>query len=462
MKLALTLFTISILLLVRAAMASNVAIVDSGTYFDHDLIKPHTYFNGPEISGNKVDDDRNGKVDDVNGWNFADNYGRVFFPEHIQKINPIVYKILTILAKVELGTATLEEQEFFKNKVKGLPDDRKKALLNHLNYYGQYAHGTHVSGIVGMGNEKAKIMSARIFPDSPPDEFVSAFDLTGLFSFKRAMAGIRASNAFYWFMASNSNKIFGKMAPYLASQKMDIANMSIGISLPNIAKNYLALRGKQNPTEDLLELETKKVFSAFESEGKKWLASAPETLFVVAAGNDAANNDKLPSFPANMNETNSITVAATKDYHELAKFSNYGATSVHVAAPGVAIMSSVPGPRTDQMLPMSGTSMAAPFVTMVASNIKDFNGRLLPAQIKEILIGTVDHKDWLKGKVISAGVVNPLRAMKAAQLSNSMAVAEAIQNARSEVRDMADRSAKTMLGVPADPEMLEWSQKLVF
>jgi subtilisin family serine protease len=81
-------------------------------------------------------------------------------------------------------------------------------------------------------------------------------------------------------------------------------------------------------------------------------------LFVAAAGNDGADNDKTASFPANY--PNVISVAATDSKDTLASFSNYGATLVLLGAPGVDIYSSTPGGSFDTW---SGTSMAAPHVS---------------------------------------------------------------------------------------------------
>ncbi len=83
-------------------------------------------------------------------------------------------------------------------------------------------------------------------------------------------------------------------------------------------------------------------------------------LFVAAAGNAANNNDLSPTYPASYDVENIISVAAIDEDGALADFSNYGAASVDIAAPGVEIYSSVPGDAYDSY---SGTSMAAPHVT---------------------------------------------------------------------------------------------------
>lgn len=105
-----------------------------------------------------------------------------------------------------------------------------------------------------------------------------------------------------------------------------------------------------------------------------------------------------------------ITVAASDGNKDIAYFSNYGVNTVD-AAPGVDIYSAAPG---IQSMPMSGTSMAAPFVTRIAGMIKDTNSKLTPSQIKRILMETVDKKSFLTYKVRSGGIVSEERSLRAA------------------------------------------------
>jgi subtilisin family serine protease len=138
------------------------------------------------------------------------------------------------------------------------------------------------------------------------------------------------------------------------------------------------------------------------------IAAAPNTLFVVAAGNDAANNDISGSFPCNYPLANVLCVAATDQNDDLASFSNYGAATVDLAAPGVSIESTYPG---GEYAYMDGTSMATPHVSGTAALVWSKDPGDTAAVVRQTLFTSADPKPSLLGKTVTGGRLNASRAL---------------------------------------------------
>ena len=134
-------------------------------------------------------------------------------------------------------------------------------------------------------------------------------------------------------------------------------------------------------------------------------------VVVAAAGNERENNDIVPSYPANFTLDNVISVCATSslDIFE-ATYSNFGATSVDIGAPGTQIYSCGIASDTDYVY-MSGTSMATPIVAGVVALVKAQFPNESPSQIRQRLIATADPRASLLGKCVSGGKVNLQRAL---------------------------------------------------
>jgi thermitase len=135
-------------------------------------------------------------------------------------------------------------------------------------------------------------------------------------------------------------------------------------------------------------------------------------VVVCAAGNNNRNTDSIPFYPASFDSSNIISVAATDSSDNLAIFSNYGQTSVDLAAPGVNINSAM---KDSGYQYLSGTSMATPFVSGVAALVKSVNPKLTNVQIKNIILNNVDVIPSLSGKVKTSGRLNAYKAVLAAQ-----------------------------------------------
>ena len=132
-------------------------------------------------------------------------------------------------------------------------------------------------------------------------------------------------------------------------------------------------------------------------------------LFVAAAGNNASNDDVTPFYPADYTAPNVVAVAAVDNTDHLASFSNFGSSSVHLAAPGVLILSTTIG-NTYQYF--SGTSMATPHVSGSAALILS-KFALDTATPKATILNNVDALPALSVVVATGGRLNVDKALRA-------------------------------------------------
>jgi len=139
-------------------------------------------------------------------------------------------------------------------------------------------------------------------------------------------------------------------------------------------------------------------------------ANAVGVLFIAAAGNSGTNNDLTASYPSNYTNTNIIAVAAITSTGGLASFSQYGATTVDIGAPGAAIWSSVPV-KSGKIVKSgyasyNGTSMATPHVTGAAALYASTHPGATAAQIKAAILGSTVPTASLSSKCVTGGRLN--------------------------------------------------------
>jgi subtilisin family serine protease len=273
-----------------------IAVLDTGLARAHPDLEANVFINAPEASGVPgVDDDQNGYVDDIRGWNFRSD--------------------------------------------------------NPASWAGDTTHGTHVAGIIAARGNNASgisgvLWNARILP-------IKFMEGTG------TMAGATRSLEYALLMGAR------------------ISNNSWGTNLV-----------------------TDPAFEAMIAQ-----AGRRGHLFVAAAGNFAR---PAPGYPASSPSPAVLAVAATDFQDRLATLSNFSPTRVHLAAPGVAVLSCAPDGST---LMMTGTSMAAPHVAGVAGLIWSWRPDWTLAQVRQRLMDTVRPVPALADKTISAGVLSAARAV---------------------------------------------------
>ena len=260
------------------------------------------------------------------------------------------------------------------------PADYRKAV-EELGMIGNYEHGTHVAGIALAGNPYARLVVARLEYDYrvQPDPCPS----------KELV--LREAEAAKQTVA------------FLKAQRVRVVNMSWGGDVKSIetALEQCGIgktpESRKATAREYFEIQKRALTQAF--------ATAPEVLFVAAAGN--SNND--PSFvediPAAIVLPNMVTVGAVDLAGDEASFTSYGST-VKVHANGYQVESYLPG---GQRVALSGTSMAAPQVTNLAAKLLAVNPKLKPQDVIKLIVDTAERTP--DGR---RNLINPAKALEAA------------------------------------------------
>ena len=143
-------------------------------------------------------------------------------------------------------------------------------------------------------------------------------------------------------------------------------------------------------------------------------ANSRNVVFVTAAGNDGTDNDYATNYPASFHLANELSVASVDRFGQLSTYSNYGAATVSIGAPGTDILSDAPSYVSPTRLEvLSGTSMSTAFVSGVASLVAGADPSLTASQIVGRLITTAKPLPSLAGKTIAGGMVDAASALAA-------------------------------------------------
>lgn len=189
-------------------------------------------------------------------------------------------------------------------------------------------------------------------------------------------------------------------------------------------------------------------------------AADNDMLFVVAAGNNGYDNDRSPFYPASYASPTVLAVAATDSNDALASFSNYGATSVQLGAPGVNILSTVLGGQYGYL---SGTSMATPHVSGAAALVLS-RCALDTAALKANLIEQVDLVPALNSVTVSGGRLNVNQALRECTAPvgispGALSFARQVVNTTSPPRKVTITNRQTaplaIAGITADGDFLQ-------
>lgn len=434
-----------------------VGVVDSGVDINHEDLKNVIWVNDDEIPDNNIDDDKNGYVDDIHGWNFlgtavhenlemtrivkqGDDGSEMYkaakaeydkeFNETEGTLNGyrelmVITELTDSIVREELGkdSYTLEELrsidaqdeqmmqtkrflEFYMSQY-GSVDEFKTLLekdMEILNSQYEYHLNTDFDGRSEVGDDPYDINDT----DYGNNDVITDLERT---RHGTHVAGIiaaqRDNNIGMNGVAANVEIMALRAVPDGDEYDKDIA-LAIRYAVDNGAKVINGSFGKSF------------------SPNKEWVydalkyAAEHDVLFVHAAGNDGSFLDEVDNYPNDQEGVgpefvdNVLTVGALNwDYGEqmVAGFSNYGKSNVDVFAPGTKIYATTPDDTYEYL---QGTSMAAPGVAGVAALIRSYFPKLKASQVKAIIMESGLTSDQ---EVIVAG--DPNNKQKFTELSRS-------------------------------------------
>ncbi len=439
-----------------------VGVLDSGVDYNHEDLKDVMWTNAGEIPNNGIDDDKNGYIDDIHGWNFLGNKdGR-----NVEKDNLEIARVYKTLkdkydGKSEADMKTKAEKTEFKywQKVKADYDKETAEQEARVNQYKFIKEA--VSGVVEKikkekGVEKVTLEDIKAFKSDDKKDMQgkmiavaqasSGMEIEDLI--EKLSEALKSMDNTRLDINFNSREIVGDNyndvneryygnadckgpGAFHGTHVAGIigASRHNGIGIDGVADNVRIMSLRCVPDGDERD---KDIANAIRyavdngasilnmSFGKKYTsnkkavddavkyAESKGVLLIHAAGNNSDDIDEIIHYPCKKMEngkvpSNFMDVGALswKPADEIvAPFSNYGKKTVDIFAPGVDIHSTVPD--NNQYKDASGTSMAAPVVAGCAAVLKSYFPSLTPKQIIKILTKS-SIKSYKGSKVIKPG-----------------------------------------------------------
>jgi subtilisin family serine protease len=442
-----------------------VAVLDSGVDIEHDDLKNVVWTNKKEIAGNGIDDDKNGYIDDVHGWNFLgdsndENLELVRMLKSKDDGSETYKKAAAAYEKKMSEIGELKQQiDFIMNAEKSVREFLKKDVytLEEVKAITSTDSGVNQGKMVLLSIAAQAgdgfLEEIKSFKDYVYDQL--NFNLNKDFNGRKSVGDNVEDLKDKKY---GNNIVFGPdkedalHGTHVAGIIAQSRNNKIGGD--GVADNVeiMAIRAVPNGDEydkDIalgiryaVDNGAKVINGSFGkdfSPHKEWVweaikyAESKDVLIVFAAGNDSKNVDVEPSYPADTMDKkteiadNVITIGALNyEYGEkvVANFSNYGATNVDVFAPGMKIYATVPNNKFKYE---QGTSMASPNAAGVAALIRSYYPNLKASQVKTIMmksgtelgfeveIGEKQEKIPFNKASVSGKIVNAYNALKMAE-----------------------------------------------
>jgi subtilisin family serine protease len=428
-----------------------VAVIDNGVDISHEDLKDFIWVNEDEIPDNGIDDDKNGYIDDVHGWNFLGNADG----ENIDKATlemTRLYKIYNDLKEDSADELTIPKKidESYFEKVEETFKEESGEYVMLKSSYTKYKNAflrydSILSELIGTENYTLKdVKKLKVEKKSTADTAKklmtnakkSGVSLTMLdggikyfdnrlnyhFNPDYEARSIIGDNVWQWSDMVYGNNNVSAASPDHGTMVSSIigANRNNNIGVKGIADNIVIMPIRTVPDGDEWDKDVAKAieyaikngaqiinmsFGKSFSPQKEFvdkiakMADEYDVLLVHAAGNDSKNIDIKDNFPNKYlgnNEVvdNWITVGASsrnrKKKEFIASFSNYGKKSVDLFAPGHNLLMCAPG---DKYKTASGTSFAAPMVSGAAALLRSYYPNFTASEIKDILLESSEKKD---------------------------------------------------------------------